>query len=70
MFNDFATNLFNITHWNAEVMALGNENAEEIWLLDYSDGADMEDKIEMAKDSEIIQWLYDSYKYIMKHFKR
>ncbi len=65
---EFWENVNSIIFMNEKVMNLGDERAEEIWLMTYPDGADLEDVKEMALNTEIMKWLHEDYIYIMKHF--
>lgn len=67
-YQKIAENMASIVYMNRRVMELGNEDAEEIWLMTYPDGADHEDILEMAKDPQMMEWLYEDYQRIMLVF--
>ena len=53
-----------------QVLAIGNEYAEEVWFMVYPDGADYEDVRDMAKDSEMMDILYQCYDRIVRRFAK
>lgn len=59
-------NIVSIQYMHEKVMGIGNEYAEELWFMDYPDGADYDDIKEMAKDSQIMEWLHETFSRIMK----
>ena len=65
---EYMENLVSIDYMNKKVMALGDERAEELWLMSYPDGADQDDIQEMAKDEQLMKWLRESYQDIMTFF--
>lgn len=62
-------NIVSIQWMHQKVMSIGNEYAEELWFMDYPDGADYDDVKEMAKDSQIMEWLHETFSKIMKLHK-
>lgn len=60
-------NAASIQWMNNQIMDIGNEDAEEIWLYTYPDGADYDDILEMAKDEKMMGYLHDTYKRIMEY---
>ena len=59
-------NIVSIQWMHEKVMSIGNEYAEELWFMDYPDGADYDDIKEMAKDSQIMEWLRETFSKIWK----
>ena len=66
--HEIANNVLNIQHMHLTVINLGNEYAEEKWLMTYPDGADYDDLWEMAQDPEMLEWLNDCFEFIMRNF--
>ena len=66
---EYYENIVSIKFMNEQVMSIGNEYAEEEWLLVYPDGADADDIKAMASDEEQMQWLRESYQFIMEHYQ-
>lgn len=67
-YREYMENLVSINYMNKKIMALGDERAEELWLITYPDGANQDDIQEMAKDEQMMEWLRESYQNIMVMF--
>ena len=65
---DIEKNTIAIRIMHAQIMAIGNEYAEEIWFYVYPDGADYDDIVEMAKDLEYMEILYKTYEKIVNRY--
>lgn len=63
---EIAENIVAIQWMHEKVMSIGNEYAEELWLMDYPDGADYDEIKEMAKNSQIMEWLHETFSKIWK----
>ena len=67
-FAEVADRMARIIQMNDDVMGLGDERAERIWLNTYPDGADGDDIEDMARDDEIYGWLCKDHEYLMERY--
>lgn len=63
-------NVSMLCHMHEDVMNLGNEDAEEIWFLEYPGADVIEEILEVAKDQQTMEWAKDSHARIMRIYAR
>ena len=59
-------NVREIEDMHNEILDLGDERVEEVWLMVYPDGADYEVLLDMARDPKSMKYLRECYKHIME----